>query len=544
MRKIVLFLLLILSSNIYSQKISSVERPKLVIGIVVDQMRYDFLYRYWDKYGEGGFKRLVNGGFLYKSANYNYVPTYTGPGHACIYTGTTPSINGIISNDWFDRSTGKMAYCAGDASVKPIGTDSATGKMSPGNLLSTTITDELRFATNFKSKVIGISIKDRGAILPAGHSATGAYWHDPFSNNFVTSSYYMAELPQWVKDFNRRKIVDSLLKSSWNTLLPIDTYTESTPDDNRYEGIYKGETKPIFPHNLPIIKANDDELIRRTPFGNTLLKLFAESAINGESLGNGHATDFIAISFSSTDYVGHMFGINSIETEDTYLRLDRELESFMTFLDKKIGANNYLLFLTADHGAASNFLFNQDHGIPAGRFPEKAIADSLKSHLNMLYGPGDYVQRADAHTVYLNHELIGRKKISIEELENHCISFLLDQQGVAIALPGRELRRENYKTGIAGYIQNGYHAKRSADILIELAPGWLDWNYSTGTTHGSSYSYDTHVPVIFYGWKIPKGSSAKPVNIIDIAPTLSLLLNIDNPNGCTGIPLPVLGEIK
>jgi predicted AlkP superfamily pyrophosphatase or phosphodiesterase len=544
MRNFFFFFVFIYSTNIYCQKISSVERPKLVVGIVVDQMRYDFLYRYWNKYGEGGFKRIVNGGFLYKNANYNYVPTYTGPGHACIYTGTTPSINGIVSNDWFDRQSGKMVYCAGDAFVRPIGTDSATGKMSPNNLLSTTITDELRFATNFKSKVIGISLKDRGAILPAGHSANGAFWHDPFTNNFVTSSYYMNELPQWVKDFNSRKIVDSLLEFPWSTLLPIDSYIESTSDDNLYEGIYKGEIKPIFPHNLPVIKESDNELIRRTPFGNTLLKLFAESAIIGESLGNDEVTDFIAISFSSTDYVGHMFGINSIEIEDTYLRLDKDLESFFLFLDKKLGVNSYLLFITADHGAANNFLFNQDHGIPSGQFPEKAMVDSLKFHLNTFFDRGEYVQRADAHTVYLNHDLIERKKISIEELENYCINFLMDQQGVAIALPARELQKENYKTGIAGYIQNGYHMKRSADILIELLPGWLDWNYSTGTTHGSSYSYDTHVPVIFYGWKIPKGSSARPVHIVDLSPTLSQLLNIENPSGCTGIPLPGLGDIK
>jgi predicted AlkP superfamily pyrophosphatase or phosphodiesterase len=542
--KKLLFFFLLASTAAYSQKTASIERPKLVVGIVIDQMRYDFLYRYWDKYGEEGFKRLVREGFLFKNANYNYVPTYTGPGHASIYTGTTPSTNGIISNDWFDRQTGRMTYCVSDPSVIPVGTDSLTGKMSPRKLLSTTVTDELRFATNYKSKVIGISLKDRGAILPAGHSANASFWHDPFTNNFVTSSYYMNELPQWVKDFNKRKLVDSLLKSNWSTLLPIDSYIESTSDDTRYEGIYKGESKPTFPHNLQSIKTNDDELIRRTPFGNTFLKLFAEAAIISEGLGNNSSTDFIAISFSSPDYIGHMFGINSIEIEDTYLRLDRELADFISFLDKKMGNNDYLLFLTADHGAANNFLFSEDYGIPAGRYPEKEMADSLKAHLNKLYGVGDYILYADAHSVYLNYGLIEGKKMSIEEIGKQCINYLMNQNGVAVALASEELRKGNCKTGVAQLMQNGYNTKRSADIMIELAPGWLDWKYSTGTTHGSAYSYDTHVPIIFYGWKIPKGSSAYPVQIVDIAPTLSMLLNMENPSGCSGIPLPILRDIK
>jgi predicted AlkP superfamily pyrophosphatase or phosphodiesterase len=536
MKKIVFFSLLATSLHALAQKSSSVERPKLVVGIVVDQMRYDYLFRFWDKYSDDGFKRLIIGGFLLKDANYNYVPTYTGPGHACIYTGTTPAYNGIVSNDWFDRKLNKTTYCTGDSMVKPIGTDSVTGKMSPRKLLTSTITDELRLSSNFKSKVIGISLKDRGAILPAGHTANAAYWHDPYTNNFVTSSYYMNELPQWARDFNNRKLVDSLLKTPWSTMFSIESYTESTADANRYEGMYNGETTSAFPHNLPAIKAADRELIRKTPFGNTYLKLFAEAAIDGENLGKEN-TDFLTVSFSSTDYVGHMFGSNSIEVEDTYLRLDRDLAEFFSFLDKKIGAGNYLLFLTADHGGASNALFNEDKKIPAGQFADSVMTASVKNFLNNSYGAGDYIIYADAHSIYLNQTLINAKQISLEEMENRCINYILSLPGVATALSCEELRKGNCKTGLAMLMQNGFNPQRSADIMIELSPSWLDWPYKTGTTHGSAYSYDTHVPVIFYGWHINHGSSSVAISITDIAPTIASLLSIENPSGCTGKPI-------
>jgi predicted AlkP superfamily pyrophosphatase or phosphodiesterase len=539
-----IFLLVILFIATYnvcmaqSASKSQASNPKLVVGIVVDQMRYDYLSRFWSKYSEGGFKRLVNDGFLLKNANFNYVPTYTAPGHASIYTGTTPSINGIIENDWYDRKTNKKTYCVSDSQVQPVGTDSSSGRMSPGKLLTTTITDELRLSNNFKSKVIAISLKDRGAILPAGHAANAAYWHDKYTNNFVSSSYYVKELPQWVRDFNNRRLVDSLLSKPWTTLLPIEQYTESSSDDTRYEGLFKGESKPIFPHNLPEIKKLDNELIRSTPFGNTFVTEFAKATLNGENLGNAKATDFLAVSFSSPDYIGHMFGTTAIEVEDNYLRLDKDIADFLSFLDKRFGATSYLLFLTADHGGASNVVYNHDHGIPSDTFPEKAMADSLKAYLNKYYEPGDYVWYADAHSIYLNHYLIDGRKISLEEIQNRCIKFLMTQPGVALALAGEELRKGNCKTGVAMYMQNGYNMQRSADVMIELAPGWLDWGYSTGTTHGSAYSYDTHVPLIFYGWKIPKGSSSAPVTITDIAPTISALLNIENPSGCTGTPIP------
>jgi predicted AlkP superfamily pyrophosphatase or phosphodiesterase len=509
-------------------------RPKLVVGIVVDQMRYDYLFRFRENYSDGGFNRLLREGFLFENANYDYVPTYTGPGHACVYTGTTPSHNGIISNDWYDRSLGRTTNCVGDSTVMPVGTTSISGKMSPRKLLSTTVTDELRMATNYRSKVIGVALKDRGAILPAGRSASAAYWHDAYSNNWVTSTYYMTALPEWVMSFNSRKLADSLLASPWTPILESAAYVQSTADDTPYEGLFKGETKPVFPHDLPGINKVDEELIRKTPFGNTFTTLFAKAAIEGEQLGKGSQTDFLAVSYSSTDYVGHMYGTNAMEVEDTYIRFDRDLSEFLIYLDNTFGKDGYLLFLTADHGAATNPRYNHDHNLPGEDFDTDSMSRALKAFLNEAYGPGAYVSHINAHQVYLDRKLLEEKKINAQEARDKCAQFIRRFEGVAEAATCDELERESNRAGIFSFIQKGYNDQRSADVWVELMPGWIDWYTKTGTTHGSAYSYDTHVPLIFYGTGIPHGISNAAASISDIAPTVAAILNIESPSGTTG----------
>ena len=522
------------SSNVLPTK------PKLVIGIVVDQMRYDYLFRFWDKYTENGFRRLVNKGFVLKNVNYNYVPTYTGPGHASIYTGSTPSINGIVGNNWYDKNLKRIVNCVEDTTTSPVGTKALSSRMSPRRMLTTTISDELRLSNNMKSKAIGIALKDRGAILPAGHTANAAYWLDKESSNWVTSSYYMNELPQWVQNFNSKNYADELLKEKWNTLLPIEKYTESSPDHVAYEGAYSGEKTPVFPHDLPTLKSEDKELIKKVPMGNTLTKDFAEAAMRGEQLGKGSATDFLAVSFSSPDYIGHQFGINSIEIEDTYLRLDRDLAEFFDFLEKWVGRNNYLLFLTADHGAAHNVQFNLDHKIPAGLFDEQSADSLLEKSLAQVYGEGDYVADFNGHGVYFNQALIQQKKISAEEIQKMTVDFLLTMKGVALAVTAIELKKESCREGILSSLQKGFNSQRSPDVLFALEPSWMVWDSQTGTTHGAAYSYDAHVPMIFYGWKIPQGSSVDPVSVSDIAPTIATLLNIEFPSGTNGKPISSL----
>ncbi|HCX75705.1 MAG TPA: alkaline phosphatase, partial [Algoriphagus sp.] len=329
------------------------EKPKIVVGIIVDQMRQEYFYKFADRYSDGGFKRLASEGYMMKNGHYNYIPTYTGPGHASVYTGTTPATHGIIGNNWYVRRQNKMIYCAEDSTVSNVGGTVMSGQISPRNLLTTTITDELRFATNKRSKVVGIAIKDRGASLPAGHLGD-AHWFDSDNGEFMTSTYYKSELPTWVSNFNALKRPDSLLNQTWQPLYSADSYINSIDDNNEFEAPFIGKETPTFPYNLPELRENNGNygLIAATPFGNTLTLEFAYAAIEGEKLGMGKETDFLAVSFSSPDYIGHRFGPTSKELEDNYLRLDLEIEQFLNYLDKTYGKGNYLVFLSADHGVA------------------------------------------------------------------------------------------------------------------------------------------------------------------------------------------------
>ncbi len=532
-------IMLLCPSSFFAQKpVPDTKSPKLIIGIVVDQMRADYLERFKDKFSEGGFKRLMQQGLVCTNTNINYFQTVTAPGHAAIYTGTTPSINGIVENDWFDRRLGWTRYCVGDSTVKSVGTYSAAGMMSPRNLFSTTITDQLRLAFNFKSRVVGISLKDRGAILPAGHSGK-AFWLDYSNGKFITSSYYSDALPSWINDFNSRYLVQSYMCQKWNTLLPIEQYTESSADDVPYEApLHMAEARPVFPHDLNTYNRMDFDIISRTPFGNSLLKELALAAMTGDSLGKGNVPDFLTISFSSTDYIGHWFGINSIELEDTYLRLDRDIAELLAFLDNNYGKDNVLVFLTADHGAANNTLYSHDHNLPGALFDGKSVIDSLSLFLNRTYGKGGFILDYINQSVYLDRAVISEKHLSVEEVEKSCVSFLSPLKGVANVTTSVSLESCDSPFGYDKMIQRGYNKKRSGDVILTLMPGWMEWK-ATGTTHGSPYSYDTHVPLIFYGWHVKSGVHDAPVSITDIAPTISNLLHIQAPSGCTGTAIPV-----
>lgn len=517
-----------------SQPAPAAKLPRLVIGIIVDQMRFDYLYRYYNKFGTGGFRRLMDEGFFCRNTSYNYVPTYTGPGHASIYTGTTPAIHGIVSNDWFRREKNDTLYCVRDENAVTVGAANSAGKMSPRNLISTTVTDELRYATNFKSKVIGISMKDRGAILPAGHAANAAYWYDAQTGNWITSSYYMNEIPEWVKSFNAKQLSEKYLNTPWTTIYPIESYTESTPDNVPYEGPYSGESKPVFPHDFPKIKTTGYELIRRSPWGNALTKDFALAAIEHEQLGTDDIPDFLCISFSCTDYVGHQFGTNSVETEDTYLRLDRDLQEILEILDSVIGKNNALVFLTADHAAIPNPVYLSDNKIPSGYFNTQAMIDSLTKFMASEYGENKFISCVENNQVYINRDEIEKRRLKTEDVSENIATFLMRLSDVAQAITAGTLNKNEFSVGPRALVQNGFNAQRSGDVMIITNPGLIEWETKTGTTHGSAYSYDTHVPLLWYGWKIKAGQTARPVGITDIAPTLSSLLNIEFPNGTTG----------
>lgn len=510
------------------------DKPKLVVGIVVDQMRYDFLYRYAEKYSSGGFKRLMNEGFNCRNNHYDYAPTVTAAGHAAIFTGSIPAIDGIVGNEWFNQKTGKSVYCVEDSSVRTVGSDSKAGLMSPKNLLVSTITDQLRIANNFQSKTIGIALKDRGSILPAGHTANAAYWFDSKNGAWITSTFYMNDLPQWVKDFNAAKIPQKYMVEGWKTLLPMEQYTESTADNQVYESKLSGEKTPTFPHELAAQSGvNLLELIRTTPFGNTLTKDFALAAIKNENLGKSPKTDFLTVSFSSTDYVGHSFGPNSIEVEDTYLRLDKDIAEILTTLDNTLGKDNYLVFLSADHGVADVPGFWQSKKLPTGILDRSGAITEAKTALKTAFGEGEFIRAEDNYQLYLNHSLLQEKKLTYAQIHAVVRETLLKREDVTDVIDLHNLANSTLPDYQLSFVKNGLNPRRSGDIMFVLNPSWFIGS-KTGTTHGTLYPYDTHVPLLFYGWKVKTGETTTRTNISDIAPTVADFLNILEPNGSIG----------
>jgi predicted AlkP superfamily pyrophosphatase or phosphodiesterase len=513
---------------------ANIPRPKLVVGIVVDQMRWDYLYRYYNRYTPGGFKRLLNDGFSCENAFIPYTPTITAAGHSSIYTGSVPAINGITGNAWWDRLQQKTVYCTDDPAVSPVGSSStANGKMSPKNLLVTTIADELRLATNFRSKVIGVALKDRGSILPAGHSANAAYWYDGSSGNFITSTYYMSELPAWVKQFNEKKYVDQYYIGGWSTMYPINTYVQSSGDEKPYESKAFGREQVKFPYDLKSFTGKDYWKIASTPFGNTLTIAMAEAALENEKLGQGTETDMLCISFSSPDYVGHAFGPNSIEAEDTYLRLDKELESFFIYLDNKIGKGQYTVFLSADHGAAHVPGFLAEHKLPNGLFAELPIMRDLNAKIKEQLGVDSMVVSMYNYQVHLSQKKIADNKLNEDELRNWIVQYLNKLENVSYAFDLRYLNQRPLNAKMREMMNNGYYYNRSGDIQVILKPGYIEAG-ATGTTHGLWNPYDSHIPMLWYGWGIKKGKTNRETYMTDIAATVAALLHIQMPSGCVG----------
>lgn len=512
------------------------KKPKLVVGVVIDQMRYDYLIRFSKKYGNDGFKRLLREGFSLENAHYNYIPTYTAVGHTSIYTGTTPINHGIIGNHWYDKYLKKSIYCVTDKNYKTVGNNGMDGEKSPYRMVTSTITDQLRLAQNMNGKTIGIAIKDRSAILPAGHTANAAYWFDGGKNGqWISSSFYMDNLPKWVKRFNNLKKVDEYLSKPWNTLYDINTYTESIADDNNFEATFKGEDKPVFPHDIPNLRAknNNYSILKAIPAGNSFTTDFAKAAIIGENLGKSNYTDFLAVSYSSTDYVGHQFGVASKEIEDTYLRLDKDLASLFKFLDTEVGKGNYTLFLTADHAATEVPSYLKSIKIPAGYIKPVKFLNFLKKVTNNYFKSDELIENISNFQIFLNKEKINELKLDYEKVAQTIANEAINYKGIYKAVTAKTMQNTNFTNGILNSLQNGYNQKYSGDVLLVPNPSTIVYP-KKGTTHGSGYSYDTHVPIIFYGKGIKQGSSKRKYEIIDIAPTLSNLLQIEFPNGNTG----------
>lgn len=515
--------ILVLAASILvtSLTIGQTKKPKLVVGIVVDQMRYDYLIRFADRYGDDGFKRLMKG-MNCVDAHYNYVPTYTGPGHASIYTGFTPSDNGIVGNAWFSREEKKNVNCVEDASVKTVGTASDYGKFSPKNLRKKTILEMVSEATGGKS--ISVSFKNRGAILPAGSKSNGVYWYDYTNGYFISSTHYSKTLPDWADKFNRQNIVQSYKDSVWRTLYPIDTYKKSRSDDNHFE-VALNMGKPVFPYSMKALSKEKSifELFSFTPWANQFLLNFGMEAIVAEELGKDDQTDFINISISSTDIAGHMFGPYSVEIEDIYYRLDQSIANLFMFLDKFVGKDEYVIFLTADHGVVANPSYLVDQGKQGGYVEIPLLKKKLETILLERFQAKGLISEIKNNNIYFNQKALKARKIDIKTAMNLVKVFLEKYQGIEVVFERDELIKNEQKDYKAGMVKRGVN-DRSGELIFLTKHGYLPIDKKAeeykGTSHGSVWQYDTHVPLIFYGNGIPTGVRKEKTVITDVAPTI------------------------
>lgn len=483
----ILLALMLMNSTLWAVK--KVDRPKLVVGLVVDQMRWDYLYYYYETGVEGGLRRLINEGYSYENCMINYVPTVTAIGHTSIYTGSTPALHGICGNDFYDQLLQKWTNCCSDNDVTGVGSDSKAGMVSPRNMLANTIGDQLRLSNDFRSRCYGVALKDRAAIFPAGHSANAAYWYDNSVGHFISSTYYMKELPKWVNDFNKRYA--------------------TTPGEDQ----------------------------KKKAEGVTLTFKMAEALLENEHLGQGDATDMLCVSISSTDAIGHEYGTRGLQTIAAYKQFDKDLAHFLKVLDRRIGEGQYLLFLSADHGGAHNPNFMRQHKLPADGWNARGTVEAINKRLAAKYGIENIAAGSYSDFIILNHDIIEMNSLDIDDVKREAIDevkknpkilYVVDCEHAAVA-PIPELLRER--------IVNGYNRFRSGDIYCLPKNNMFTWEFGEnyiGTTHGEWNPYDSHIPFVLFGWNIKPGASVKNVNIVDIAPTICALLHIQRPNACIG----------
>ena len=539
MKNLLFFLLILLGCSASSEN----KKPKLVVAIVIDQMRYDFLENLSHRYSDNGFNRLVNDGFNCKNNFYNYVPTVTGPGHSSISTGSTPKTHGIVGNNWYDRERKHSIYCTDDSNYNNVGGDDYSGNKSPNNLLVETFADINKMSNN-KSKTISIAIKDRGSILMGGKTADAAYWYYGKERaQWITSTFYMNQIPDWVKEFNKEDNLEKYLED-WNTLKDISTYENHEMDNNSFEKLFKGKDNSAFPYDTKSLMKHNDcfDMIKETPYGNTMTTDFAIEAIVNENLGKRGVTDVITVGYSSTDYIGHSFGVASVETQDTYIRLDLEIQKLLSFLDKQIGKNEYTLFLTADHGVLEIPAYLSSTGVNAQAVSENDLTNKVVKKLNDVLGieVKKLIANVDNSQIYLNDEVISEMNLNKSKVVNELVKILESFDFISKAYTADFILGSSELIEYEKLIQNGYHKERSGDIALILKENVIFYN-GKGTTHGSGYNYDTHVPLIFYGYGIKKGETLNHTEIPDIAPTISKLLGLEMKNS-TGKVLDFIFE--
>ena len=518
------------------------DKPHLVIGIVVEELNYNQLEKFHDKLSENGIKKLINEGTYFKNASYEYLLTQSAPGHATIATGSEPSFHGITSDEWYVPLKNELLDCTKDVNVNSVGGSFESGLHSPINLLVSTFSDELAMATNRKAKIFGIGLRESSAILSAGHTANAAYWFDNTTGTWMSSSYYIPALPEWVNDFNAMKFSDAYLNSTWNLLKPLNYYADCLPDSNSFEMGFNNIN--YFPYDLKKLRSknlfnfkNDYSLLRETPFGNSFTTSFAIRLIQNEHLGKGDATDYLSICYSATDYIGHRFGPSSVEMGDAILRLDDDIKNLLTFLNDSIGKKNVLIYFTAAHGISEIPAVLEKNRIPSGYFQQNQALQLLRSYLNAVYGEGDWVKGYSEKQIFLNRTLIEDARLSLDDVQKKVARFLVQFTGVQAAYPYSAFEANDFGNGNLKRIINNFSPQRSGDVIVILNPGWVEKDSEYVTNHNSPWEYDSHVPLIWYGWTVNRATVTRQVNMTDIAATLSTLCKVPYPNACTGEPM-------
>lgn len=529
------FILIFLSSNSLSaQSAKNAEStvPKLVVVLSVDQMRTDYLTRYWNKFQAGGFKRLVNEGAECSNTQLNLHIQKISTGTATLFTGTFPASHGIVNDTWYDRLKKKEINCINDDYYITVGSDSKEGERSAVKLLAPTIGDLIKINTRNKSKVFSVAMNDVSAVLSAGHAANGAYWFDSQNGNMISSSYYVDVFPEWVREFNAKNYAKTFSQRDWTTLLPVTSYTESLADAYILEKGYYDKWN-TFPYSMKKIKekAGSYKFLKTTPFGNSIVKDFATSLILSEDLGRDEYPDFLAITFTSMDYENNSFGPASVEMEDTYLRLDQDIASILDFIDKRVGKGNALVVLTSSCSSVYPVDYlKEEFNMPAGTFsPESAIA-LLKSFLNITYGQGDWIEVVSDQQIYFNRELLEKKNIKPEDIETKTAAFINQFEGVKIALTSASFGQGDYSKGQLAVIANSYNFKRSGDVLFQLEDGWQPvYKYQR-----TIYNDNSNIPFILHGNAIRHKLVRTKTTAEDLMPTILEILHMPIPDQCSG----------
>jgi len=544
MKRILIFISFIIVSFTLSAQTAYIppEKPRLVIGIIVEQLRYDQLERMRDMLPDNGIRRMVNEGTYYRNASHDYLLTQAAPGYATISAGTSPAMHGVTSDTWFHPFTDQMIFCVQDPTASPVGGSFETGLFSPANLLSSTFADELQMSSCGASKVYGIGIKEMGAILTAGHAADGAFWYDDRTGTWMSSTYYTTELPSWLKDLNALMLPGQYLNQDWSPLMNPSLYPGCQVDSSAMERGFNNQT--WFPYDMKALSTvgnlinskRDYSILRETPFADDFTTELALRLIENEQLGQDEYIDYLAITYSSSDYIGHRFGPSSVEASDALVRLDKNVSLLLDRIDKSLGKKNVLVYFISAHGVSEIPAVLEKSHIPAGYFRVNQSLQLLRSYLNAVYGQGDWVKGFFDNQIFLNRALIEDANIGLEDIQKKVARFMVQFSGIASAVPSTAFEMSDFSGGLLLKMNNSFRPQRSGDVMITLNPGWVEKNDNV-TGHNSPYEYDSHVPLIWYGWTVSRASVTRSVNIRDIAVTLSVLCKVPLPNAANGDPL-------